>query len=234
MKNSIIFAATAACALSVGLPAAAQTVVTSGAAVHNEASFPGRDAKAKVLYNQLGHGTGGSILSQKFEAAFAIDDSQAADDFTVPTGKNWTVSEVDVVGYYSAGGGGVATSENVFFYKTAKGLPGAKVATLLNVKGTDTKGSFAIKLPKTVKLSAGTYFVSVQINMPFNGSGGPTEWSWGLDATGSKPLGNPAVFENPNNGLQTGCTKYTVQATCGAAGVGTGQLFSILGQTLGK
>ena len=233
MKNSIILAATAACALSVGLPVAAQTVVASGAFVLNEASFVGRDAKAKVLYKQTANASSVGILSQKFEPAFAVDDAQAADDFTVPSGKNWTVSEVDAIGAYS-GGTTTATSENVFFYKTTKGLPGAKVATFLNVKGTDTKGAFAIKLPKTVKLSAGTYFVSVQINMPFNGSGGATTWVWGLNTAGGKALGNPAVFENPKNGLQTGCTKYTVEANCGAAGQGTGHLFSILGQTLGK
>ena len=240
MKNSIFIAATAACALSVGHPAAAQSVVMSRPAVvmsgpvtHSGVRLAARDAAATVLYDQTANPSGVGLLSQKFEPAFKVDNSQIADDFTVPSGTSWTVSEVDVIGAYD-GGTTTATSENVFFYKSKKGLPGAKVASFKAVKGTDTTGSFAITLPQTVKLSAGTYFVSVQINMPFNGSGGPTDWLWETNKPGGTKFGKPAVFENPLNGTQTGCVTWTVTTTCGNGGQGAGQLFTILGQTPSK
>ena len=55
-------------------------------------------------------------------------DSFAADDFVVPAGQTWNITEVDVAGEYSVGGG-PAASFNVFFYADCATLPGTLVAT---------------------------------------------------------------------------------------------------------
>ena len=61
--------------------------------------------------------------SQDFETAFDAFDSFAADDFVVPGGQTWNITEVDVAGEYSVACG-PAASFNVFFYADSATLPG--------------------------------------------------------------------------------------------------------------
>ena len=54
-----------------------------------------------VLYDQYDNATATppvDITSQDFEASFDAFDNQAADDFVVPVGETWNVTEVDVLG----------------------------------------------------------------------------------------------------------------------------------------
>jgi hypothetical protein len=68
-----------------------------------------------------------NIPSQDFETALDFFDSQAADDFIVPIGQTWEVTEVDVLGEYDSTG--PAASFHVFFYENGAGdLPGTPVA----------------------------------------------------------------------------------------------------------
>ena len=147
-----------------------------------------------VLHNQNNDASGFGNVSQKFDTAHASDNSQGADDFTVPSGKTWTITEVDVTGFYSTSsggaGGGPATSENVIFYKNTvnskhQNVPGAKVKSV-TLKGTDTSGKFVISGITGVKLAAGHYWVSVQANMSFSTG----LWLWESRTVQS---GSPAV-----------------------------------------
>src|SRR5439155_2376121 len=90
---------------------------------------PAPKAPAVVLYDQINNPapTPGGVTSQDFEAAFDPFDSSAADDFVVPAGQTWNITEVDVAGEYTVGGG-PAASFNVFFYSDTATLPGALVA----------------------------------------------------------------------------------------------------------
>src|SRR4029077_6962957 len=83
-----------------------------------------------VLYDQINNPapTPGGVTSQDFEAANDPFDASAADDFVVPSGQTWNITEVDVAGEYSVGGG-PAASFNVIFYADSATLPGAVVAT---------------------------------------------------------------------------------------------------------
>jgi hypothetical protein len=162
---------------------------------------------AGVLYDQSANDSGIGIVSQNFEASFDVYDAQAADDFTVPSGKTWKVTEVDALGVYF-NGSGPAASEHVTIYKNKGGKPGAVVADYPALTGTDNFGSFAIKLPKALKLKNGTYWVSVQANMDF-GAGG--EWGWENQTTVE---GKAAVWQNPGDGFGTGCTSYTTESVC--------------------
>src|SRR5215469_3261648 len=71
---------------------------------------------AKMLYNQNSSDAGGYIDSENFTSGQTQYNDQGADDFVVPIGLTWRVTEVDVTGVYYRGSG-PATSENVIFYK---------------------------------------------------------------------------------------------------------------------
>jgi hypothetical protein len=177
-----------------------------------------------VLFDQTTDDSGIGIVSQTFESTYSVYDSQGADDFVVPSGKTWTVSEVDVYGQYF-NGSGPAASENVTFYKDKKGHPGKVVKTFTGLKGTDSSGSFKITLPKKgVKLKAGTYWVAVNANLAFSAGG---EWGW--DSTATAGTGSAADWENPAGGFGIGCTTYTTETTCIPDGQGPGKVFAIVG-----
>ena len=225
MQKMSILAAAAALALSAAGTAYAAKApgavhVGNGAKVQQ---FAGHNA-SPVLYDQTANDSGNGIVSQNFESTFDAYDAQGADDFVVPAGKTWKVTEVDVAGAYF-NGAGPSVSENVTFYTDKKGKPGKVVATFSNVAGADNgTGSFSIKLPKSVKLKSGTYWVSVQSNMDFSSGG---EWAWENQTTNEN---SPGVWVNPGDGFGTGCTKYTNENTCIQAGLGD-KLFKVLGKS---
>ncbi|MEI9932951.1 MAG: hypothetical protein WDM89_21070 [Rhizomicrobium sp.] len=116
-------ATAAVLALSVGGASAKQhatPAVSFKGAVHNTVFRTPKGAK--TLYDQTGNGDSNGVDSQNFESTFAQYDDQGADDFTVPKGAKWTVTEVDAPGLYY-NGYGPATSENVIFYKDKKACP---------------------------------------------------------------------------------------------------------------
>src|SRR6266540_1846667 len=104
---------------------------------------------AVTLYDQLNNPGTVSTGSQDFEAANNAFDTFTADDFVVPGGQTWNITEVDVAGEYSTGG--PADSFHVFFYADSGTLPGA------------------------VTLTAGTYWVAVQARQDFGTAG---QWFW--------------------------------------------------------
>jgi hypothetical protein len=113
-----------------------------------------------VLYSQLANDSLNGITSQDFEATFDAYDNRAADDFVVPAGVKWKVTEVTFPGQYSAGG--PLASANVTFYKDKAGKPGKVVADFpLAAISNDASGTITVTLPSAVTLKAGTYWVSM-------------------------------------------------------------------------
>ena len=221
--SALAIATAAALAPAAGASGAVRSVHV-GRAAHASSSIP----TLSVLYNQNNNDSGVGIVSQDFTDAggsFDIYDSQGADDFVVNGTIGWLVQGVAVTGVYF-GGTGPADSENVTFYKDAGGLPGAVAAAATGLHGTDTAGSFRIPLgANSPKLRNGTYWVSVQIAMPF--STGQGEWGW---ETTSVQHGAASVWQNPGNGFGTGCTTYANMNTCiGALGEGPDFMFTIAG-----
>lgn len=164
-------------------------------------------AGLKMLYNQNSGSDGINIDSQTYTSGtYTAYNDQGADDFIVPTGKKWKVMEVDVTGCCVGSGG----TENVYFYKDNNGVPGKAVRhgsfTALNGTGYP---NYAITLPKALKLKAGHYWVSVQVNC--NYVSGCGEWGWTMRSTIAN---DTAVWEQPGNGAGTGCTTWTVLQTC--------------------
>jgi hypothetical protein len=226
MKKTALLAAAAVVALSAGSAMAAgakhPAMSTKGLA-HTQAKPFHKVGPMDVLYDQNSNDSGIGIVSQNFESSFDQYDAQAADDFKVPHGSKWHVSEVDVSGVYF-NGSGPAVSENVTFYhKGAHGLPGDLYKEFDGLAGTDNGfGSFTIALPQAVRFHSGTWWVSVQVNMDFAAGG---EWGWEnrIDV-----IGKPAAWVNAGDGFATGCTTYQHETSCIADGQGD-HMFTLQG-----
>jgi hypothetical protein len=145
-----------------------------------------------------------NIPSQDFEEALDFFDSQAADDFIVPAGQTWQVTEVDVVGEYDASG--PAESFHVFFYENGAGdLPGSLVASRLESPYTGSS-DFLITLTQPVTLPEGHYWVSVQARQDVITSG---FWLWHNRTVQSNAS---AAWQNPGNAFATGCIVWIQHA----------------------
>jgi hypothetical protein len=234
MNKNLLLASAAALALCVGVSAPAVAASGKSPAVaakmtHSRAHFKGVNRAAGVLYDQNDDSQGYADISQNFESSFDAYDAQGADDFTVPAGSKWSITEVDVTGLYF-NGPGLANSENVSFYKVnKKGKFGKKPKSSGTYEGTDDGiGDFAITLSngkskKGVSLKSGHYAVSVQANMDFSVGG---EWGW---ATRNTQAGNPAQWQNPGDGFATGCTKWSDEAPCLGGTAGPDHMFTLRG-----
>jgi len=175
------------------------------------------------LYTQAG-AAGGSPNSQAFEPANVGFNNQAAEDFVVPVGSSWTISQVSANGLYF-NGAGPSTSFNVFFYANTGGnIPGAAIASYTNLAYTGG-ASPVITIPSTT-LAAGTYWVSIQSNMSFAAGG---QWAWGAAATAT--VGNPWMWQNPNGGFGV-CPTWGPGATTCVPGTGTNLLFTLTGTSV--
>ena len=147
-----------------------------------------------------------NIPSQDAETALDFFDSQAADDFIVPAGQTWQVTEVDVLGEYDSAG--PAASFHVFFYENGAGdLPGLLVASRLENPYTGSN-DFVITLTEPVTLPEGHYWVSVQARQDITQAG---FWLWHNRTIQSN---SGAAWQNPGNGFGTGCVVWIRRVTC--------------------
>ena len=87
--------------------------------------------------------------------------SQAADDFVVPSGTRWALTEVDPVGV--AGACGTVTEAGVTISLDAGGVPGSVVysAAVSTAQGL-TQSMCSLAVPVDVTLDSGHYWLSVQ------------------------------------------------------------------------
>jgi len=147
-----------------------------------------------------------NIPSQDAETALDFFDSQAADDFIVPAGQTWQVTEVDVLGEYDSAG--PAASFHVFFYENGAGdLPGILVASRLENPYTGSN-DFVITLTEPVTLPEGHYWVSVQARQDITQAG---FWLW---HNRTVQANSGAAWQNPGNGFGTGCVVWIRRVTC--------------------
>jgi hypothetical protein len=185
--KSILLASAAALALCVcGAAQAAPGMNAVGAHGNGQAAVHYAPPKgAKVLYDQ-NSGTGSDGFFSQTLSSYPQYDEYLADDFTVPKGKTWKVSEVEVGGFYYVEAG-PASSVNVYFWSNNKGLPNGTtaLASCLNITPTNglSTGAFQITLPNTCKATfkgkgkkGTTYWVSVQANMAGIDTSG--YWAW--------------------------------------------------------
>ena len=61
--------------------------------------------RANILYNQNSDDAGSPLNSQNYTSGSSQFNDQAADDFVIPKGQTWRITEVDVTGVYFNGSG---------------------------------------------------------------------------------------------------------------------------------
>lgn len=210
MPKAKILASLTALALAGTSPACAGGPVPAvSAKSHSSSPLVFRNRGTDVLYDQSDNDNGQGIVAQNFESSFDAYDTEGADDFKVPAGKIWKITEVYVDGTYFDGAGS-ARSFNVAFYSMKKGAIDKLVAACPNAGYTfDThfdNGSEYIECK--AKLKAGRYIVAVQANEDFAVGG---EWGW---LTDNSVRNRPSLWRNPNDGFATGCTDFAPTLVC--------------------
>ncbi len=219
-------------AVSITAALAAQAALTADAANSNHRqAFTNKHSTAhfrqplgsSVLYDQTTSSYGAGIVSQNFTSSTSLSDTYnaaVADDFVVTDASGWTVNQVNAAGIYF-NGSGPADSFDVNIYPDNGGFPAAAPTCSYSGLGyTEAPaGAFSIPLSSGCSLAQGTYWVAVAANMSYFAGG---EFGWETFTPGAAP-GSVAEFENPLDGLATGCTTWTNIQTCiPAAGTATG------------
>jgi hypothetical protein len=199
--------------LVVGLAVAAISPVGSSSA------GPSAPTVGPVLYDQLDAATFANpadITSQDFETTLDAADAETADDVVVPAGMTWSIDGIDVDGEYFSRDGQdpVPAGFQVRFWSNdpATNLPAtlyvARPSQPYTAFGT-APGDVQIALGSPVVLAAGTWWISVQARLDYGA--GTDQWFWHNRTVQSN---QGAVWRNPGNAWQTGCTSFSRRATC--------------------
>jgi hypothetical protein len=204
MNRTILVTAASVIALCAGSASAAGILAASDPSKTSPLSRPDG---AKLLWNQNSNYANNQVDSQNFTGGTTSSyNDQAADDFVIPKGRVWTITEVDVTGVYF-NGSGPAMSEDVVLYKDSKGMPGKPVK---NGRFTSLNGTggpdFAVVLPGNgVRLKPGHYWVSVIANQAFDPYG---EWGWEVN---NQQHHKQAMWQNPSGGFGVCPTWGTIE-----------------------
>lgn len=157
------------------------------------------------LWDQLGPVTGWTVPStDRMVADLQPFTTQAVDDLEVPAGRRWRVTEVKVKGEFV--GRGVGTFA-ITVWKDHPFVKDEQVAFYDRIFTRNQTGSMTLSLPTALELPAGRYWISVQ-SQSFE-----SVWQWALRRTRN---GEAALWVNPGDGYQTGCTRPSRVALCGS------------------
>src|SRR2546423_14183671 len=159
---------------------------------------------SSVLYDQLNNQKSGSTDPVDFWDLPAWS-SFTADDFVVPAGRTWTITEVHAQGTYPTTG--PAENFNVAFYRDNGGLPGTAIYSAAGQSYVNNSGIFQISLNAPAVLSSGRYWVSVQAHLSANPNG---YWWW---TNRTVQANSPAAWQNPNGGSGR-CATWGVRSAC--------------------
>ena len=170
-------------------------------------------AAPTVLYDQTDSPASSSLGSTNTTTTPA-STIQVADDFTVPAGHRWAISEVDAAGVLNGNPGSV----NVFLYANAGSLPGAQLFAQSNIAATGP--NYAVTLSGAPVLGPGTYWVSVQANGSV-----ANYWLW----QGRTWLSGNAAASRTPVALLPSCTTWTVATSCVAPPGVYDQIFKLVG-----
>lgn len=168
---------------------------------------------AVPLFEQLDACTGGAP-SQDFVDFGSI--VQVADDFTIPNGAEWVITQIVGRGTFQSQAGAMPVSEGdtyeIFDNGGPDGLPGALVCAGNPVnqgEEADPDLDFVLEFGDC-DLEAGTYWMSLYRALAFQPNG--DQWFWLRNDSS-----NGAVYaaKDPGNLLGTGCADWTEAELCG-------------------
>ncbi|GAA4110164.1 hypothetical protein GCM10022393_07110 [Aquimarina addita] len=114
-----------------------------------------------------------SLPSQNFLDFGAV--VQAADDFTIPEGNVWNVDRI--IAFGGANGTPIFDSVSIEIYEDTNGIPGASIynsGAIAPVSELDSP-TLSITLPEAVRLESGNYWISIYVNVAFDGE---NQWFW--------------------------------------------------------
>ncbi len=192
-----------------------------------------------VLYDQLNNPGTSAVSSQEFPD-FPAFIAFAADDFVIPAGQTWIITEVDALGAYD--GPGPADNFNVFFYQNNGSLPGIQIYSATAQSYVNNSGVFQVTLTVPAILAAGTYWVSVQAHMSRSPNG---QWGW-IERT--VQANSSAAWQNPGGGFGApsscpapgcpmpcpNCITWGIRQCCTGSPAGEpDQMFRLIGTTTG-
>ena len=163
-------------------------------------------AGAETLFDQVDVTSPQSINSQDFPTANDAFDAMAADDFVVPAGQTWKLDSAVARGNNS--GTGVAATARITIFADAGGAPGAQVFSTVAPVTDYPRMQLAFAGPT---LAAGTYWVGFQAILDPGPSAPFSQWFW---AENSERAGALAMYRNPGDGFNTGCTTFTLKSSC--------------------
>jgi hypothetical protein len=177
----------------------------------SDANFNVGTVVSQTLFDQSTSCNGSGSPSQFFTDFAAGND--LADDFTVPTGEQWTLGSVLAPGIFSAGSDPLE-SVNVFVWSDSAGLPDAVVSGCSFLAQTPVGGlsdpDVEVNLPGTCLLGEGTYWIEVQAVMAFNS---PTNSQWFWERS-SGTFGAEFAFRDADDLFSTGCTTWASDSSC--------------------
>jgi len=161
-------------------------------------------ASAATLYDQLAAPMGALATQSQDDPTAPTSRAQAADDFIVPAGVTWKLTEVDVAGQQILSASSAPV--NVFLYANNGTVPGAQIFAQTGITAANYP-NYNVPLTGAPQLAPGTYWVSVQVSASAGVNG---IWGW----TDTTQHGNKAAFQNPPGGFAPTCTSWTVRANC--------------------
>ncbi|MEO9966211.1 MAG: T9SS type A sorting domain-containing protein [Reichenbachiella sp.] len=158
-----------------------------------------------TLYEQLGAGVT-SLPSQNFIDFGGI--AQTADDFVVPVGDSWEIS--NVLAFGGANNSPTFTSVSVVIYEDNLGSPGLEIYNSGEIvpDSDPLNANLNLTLPDVVQLNSGTYWISVYTNLAFNPAA--TQWFWTSQNGG---IGAEPQFRDNLNLFGTGAIDWTGVST---------------------
>jgi len=145
---------------------------------------------AQILYTQNTPAHGDVFVKQDLEFGYGAV-ARAADDFEVPAGQTWTITQIDIPGRYLATPGYYAAINSVMikFLADDSGKPGVEVAdrTINLYPQIQYDPNLELTIP-AVTLPSGVYWMAVYPDVPVY-----QEWYWKSTDSISR---NPALFRN--------------------------------------
>jgi len=151
-----------------------------------------------VLYDQTSNPANEGGMASQDITDFPAFSCEAADDFTVPAGQVWTITEIKAPGAYTEGGG-IAQVAHVSIYLNDPALdqPGTLVTALTDQPvGSTAQGTLTVNTGvNPIVLNPGHYWISVVPHMPFNPN---KQWFWGKQE--SPVIMNAFYWRNPGGG----------------------------------